>query len=256
MIYRGVFFMRMVITLKAENSIDLPIDHNHIIQSWIYSSISKELATFLHDEGFVVNGRTFKLFCFSRLMGNFSLFPARQRILYSGMAQLVITSPLNYFIEELANGMLLSPSVRLGSNDLMVERVDVYDEEITQDEIIVKTLSPITVYSTLLRMDGRKYTAYFAPRDPEYNEMITNNLIKKCQAILNSSEEFQVSDVLVTPLGMGKMNIVRYKNIIIKGYSGRLKLSGPKNLLQTAIECGLGSKNSQGFGCIEIERRH
>lgn len=248
--------MKIIITLKSDKAIDLPIDHNHIIQSWIYSSISQELANFLHNEGFIVNGRTFKLFCFSRILGDFSLHPERQRIVYHETVRLVITSPLDYFIEEFANGILLRPTVRLGSNDLIVESVDVYDEEVPQEEIIVKTLSPITVYSTLLRMDGRKYTAYFAPRDPEYNEMITNNLIKKCQAILNSSREFQVGDVLVQPIGLEKMSIVRYKNIIIKGYSGRLKLSGPKNLLQTAIECGLGSKNSQGFGCIEIERRH
>lgn len=248
--------MKMVVTFKSETNIDLPIEHNHIIQSWLYTSISEELAAFLHNQGFVVNGRTFKLFCFSRLMGSFSMHKERQRIIYGDTIRLVITSPLKYFIEELANGILLRREIRLGSNDLLVENVEVKDEAISKSEIIVRTLSPITVYSTLLRMDGRKYTAYFAPRDPEYDEMITANLLKKCQAIVNSPIELTTGEVTVVPLGQGKMNIVRYKNIIIKGYSGRLKLSGPQPLLQAALDCGLGSKNSQGFGCIEIARRH
>lgn len=247
--------MRMTITLKSEKCIDLPIEYNHILQSWIYSSISERLADFLHNEGFVVNGRRFKLFCFSRLMGTFSFDPVRQRIFYNDTVQLVVTSPLHYFIEELANGLLLTPHVRLGSNDLFVEHVDVHTEKILQDEMIVRTLSPITVYSTLLRMDGRKFTAYFMPRDPEYNEMITQNLVKKYQAAFVMEKDFLHEPVVLTPLGRGKVHIVRYKDTIIKGYMGRLKVSGSPELLQTALDCGLGSKNAQGFGCIEIERR-
>ena len=248
--------MKAIITFKPEQTVDLPINYNHIIQSWIYNSISPALADFLHNEGFQVGGRNFKLFSFSRLMGTFLMHPERQRIIYNGEIKLVITSPLNYFIEELANGVILARNVRIGSNELTVESVEVYEEDILKNEIIVKTLSPITVYSTLLRMDGRKYTAYFAPRDPEYNEMITTNLIKKCQAILQDDFDFEVGDVKIEPLGKGKVNIIRYKDTIIKGYSGRLLLSGPQNLLNVAITCGFGSKNSQGFGCIEIERRH
>lgn len=248
--------MKLFLVLRSDKSIDLPIDYNHLIQSWIYQSINKELSTFLHNKGFVVNGRSFKLFCFSRLMGNFSLEVKRQRIFYEGAVKLVITSPLKTFIEQLANGILLNRFVRLGGNELMVEHLNVSEEVVVEDEIVANTLSPVTLYSTLLRMDGRKYTAYFVPRDPEYDELATMNLAKKFYAARQEEDFVQPQNLVrVYPLGRGKINVVRYKGIIIKGYSGRLRLSGSAYLLQTAVNCGLGSKNSQGFGCIEIDRR-
>ncbi|MFZ3132612.1 MAG: CRISPR-associated endoribonuclease Cas6 [Desulfosporosinus sp.] len=42
---------------------------------------------------------------------------------------------------------------------------------------------------------------------------------------------------------------------MIKGYSGMMELSGPSQLLQVAIDAGLGSKNSQGCGCLEMMGR-
>ena len=29
-------------------------------------------------------------------------------------------------------------------------------------------------------------------------------------------------------------------------------MTGPQPLLQMAVDCGLGSKKSQGFGCVEV----
>lgn len=45
---------------------------------------------------------------------------------------------------------------------------------------------------------------------------------------------------------------MKYKGFIVKSYSGRLFLEGPRSLLQMAVAAGLGSKNSQGFGCVKI----
>ncbi|KJS47026.1 MAG: CRISPR-associated protein Cas6, partial [Peptococcaceae bacterium BRH_c23] len=52
-----------------------------------------------------------------------------------------------------------------------------------------------------------------------------------------------------------KMHILEYKGGIIKGYSGMMELSGPPELLQVAIDAGLGSKNAQGCGCLEVMGR-
>lgn len=48
-------------------------------------------------------------------------------------------------------------------------------------------------------------------------------------------------------------HVFSYKNTIVKGYSGKLLISGPRGLLQMAVDSGLGSKGSQGFGCIELK---
>jgi len=46
--------------------------------------------------------------------------------------------------------------------------------------------------------------------------------------------------------------LINYKNTIIKGYSGKMVVTGPIELLQMAVDAGLGSKNGQGFGCVEL----
>lgn len=48
------------------------------------------------------------------------------------------------------------------------------------------------------------------------------------------------------------MAIIKYKGTVIKGYSGDFILKGNPELIKLAYDTGLGSKNSQGFGCIEV----
>lgn len=249
--------MKLIIYLKSDHHIDLPMDDNHLVQSWIYHSISDQLSSFLHDQGFIVNGRSFKLFCFSRLIGNFEVNRERNRRIYQKEIQVVISSPLRYFMEEMANSLLLSPQVRLGSNLLTIDRIEGCEETVVSDAITVQTLSPVTMYSTMLRMDGRKYTVYFEPRDSEYSVMMTENLKKKYQAVsqMPLPEVLKNAVVHIEAVGQGRMHVLRYKGFIIKGYMGVLKLTGPQALLQTALDCGLGGKNSQGFGCIEIQKK-
>jgi len=43
-----------------------------------------------------------------------------------------------------------------------------------------------------------------------------------------------------------------YKETVIKAYSCRFRLGGPKELISLALNAGLGSKNSQAFGCPEV----
>lgn len=240
--------------LKAEQSIVLPIDYNHILQSVIYHSIGKKLAEFLHNKGFLGNGRVFKLFCFSRLNGNFTMNREQGTITYAKNVSFTIASPLKFFLEELANGILLNPVVRLGSNLVTVECVDGSKFIVKEPSIVVKTLSPVTIYSTFYRVDGRKYTAYFAPQEADYDTLIMENLRKKYQACYG--KDIPAPFLTIREKGTGKMDVVRYKNIIIKGYSGILELQGSIELLQMAIDSGLGSKNSQGFGCIDICKNH
>ena len=77
-----------------------------------------------------------------------------------------------------------------------------------------------------------------------------DNLLKKYE-ILNK-QDIVIDNFNIYPISKIKMNIVQYKGIIIKGYSGYFSVSGDNKLLQVMVDCGIGSKNSQGFGCIDI----
>lgn len=240
--------MYITLTLDASDGIVLPIDYNYLVQSAIYHSIDPMLAKVLHELGFVGDGRVFRLFGFSRLQGPLKLNRDNGKIYFKGTLRLVISSPVVDFAQSLANGLLLQGGWRLGNQWVKIQEIHVDSIQVEEEEIMVKTLSPVVVYSTLLRPDGRKYTAYFQPGEPNYNEMITANLRKKYKAYFQSdAPEGQVTVKAKSPL---KMNLLKYKGIIIKGYSGVLQLNGPRELLQMAVDGSLGSKNSQGLGCI------
>ena len=65
--------MRLTLELNAEGKLHLPLHYNYYIQSFLYAHISPELAKFLHDEGFVLEKRTFKMFTFSRVQRKYKI---------------------------------------------------------------------------------------------------------------------------------------------------------------------------------------
>jgi CRISPR-associated endoribonuclease Cas6 len=67
-------------------------------------------------------------------------------------------------------------------------------------------------------------------------------------------EEPPLHDGTIRPLRVDKrkQHIVKFKDTVIKGWSGTYELALPPPYLELAYYAGLGAKNSQGFGCIEL----
>lgn len=235
---------------SASEKITLPIHHNHIVQGLIYECLNKELSQFLHEKGFKHHERSFKMFTFSRLMGRFNMDREKRQIIFDTPIDLIIASPVEGFFNSLAGTFLIGSTIRLGNNNLKIMSIEGEHINLKGDEVIVQTLSPIVVYSTFLRPDNRKYTCYFQPGDPDYDRLITENLKKKYVSFFNIEAPEGIVEVKnLTPC---RRAIINYKNIVIKGYSAKLKLVGPRELLKISLEAGIGSKNSQGFGMIKL----
>lgn len=194
--------------------------------------------------------RTFRMFSFSLLQGLYQMDKENKTICFKGEIKLTVTSPLEEFCQSLVNILLTEGSMRFGPQEVRIEKVQARQLLIDKQEVTVKTLSPVVLYSTLLRPDGRKYTAYFQPGESDYVRLASENLQKKYLAFYG--KEPPAGEVKVIPLGLQKMRIINYKDTVIKGYTGKLRLTGPIPLLQLAVDGGLGSKNSQGFGCVEV----
>lgn len=247
--------MQLTIQLHSTSPISLPIQYNHILQGIIYDSINQELATFLHDQGFQVGKRTFKLFTYSKLYGEYTLQREEGRIVFKSPIQWILSSPVKEFCHSIANGLLFKEQVRFGTNGLEVQDVQVQQPIVEAESIEVTTLSPVVAYSTLTRFDGRPYTCFYQPGDPDFNGIIAENLRKKYLAMHGEGAEIPAGEVNVTSVSPVKQSILNYKNTVIKGYSGKLRLAGPRELLQVAVDAGLGSKNSMGFGCVRLVQR-
>lgn len=244
--------MHLIIEFISEKPIILPLFYNSIIQAFIYKTMDEELAEFLHEKGYGT-GRAFKLFTCSNILCKADTQSQPGYIIFGKRIKIEIASPVDKICESFASG-LFKKRLFLGKNIVDVSSLTIDRQEVTSDTITVTTLSPVVSYSTLIKPDGKKYTCYFQPGEPDFQRICTENLRKKYTAYTN--EEAPVSQISIKPMTQPRLHIIKYKDTIIKGYSCEMELCGPKALLQMAVDAGLGGKNSQCFGLIRLcERR-
>ncbi len=250
--------MRIAITFigKREQSISLPIHYNEKIQGMIYRHLSKTLADWLHGAGYEQGKRRFRLFTFSRLQGKYRI--KNGEISFSGLVKLWVSSPNKDILESFATHLVKESVIRLGRNTCELVSVEVMMNRPLKSPVRVRVLSPITVYSTLYTPEKRRKTYYYSPQEPEFNTLILKNLSKKLQAFHNSAVEIPEPDgASIRPVHVNTRHlaILKYKNTIIKGWRGIYELNMPEPYLSMAMDAGLGAKNSQGFGMVEVMKR-
>lgn len=246
--------MHLIISLRPSNEVlRLPLHYNRLVQAAIYTNLGSDLAEFLHGRGFTAGQRSFKLFTFSRLMGEYRLDKLNKEIVFIKELKLVVSSPLLQFCTSLLNHLLTRGVIYLGEEIAEVTGINVETPKVITEEAEIRLLSPVVVYSTLLKPEGGKYTCYFQPGEGEFTRLIESNLRKKYEAFYH--RQSPVGEIKIMVIGRPQFNLIMYKDTPIKGYTCRLKLTGPPDLLQMGMDAGLGSKGSQGFGCVEVVRK-
>ncbi|MGH2458845.1 MAG: CRISPR-associated endoribonuclease Cas6, partial [Chloroflexota bacterium] len=160
--------MRAIVCLNPTASAGalLPIQYNAIVQGLIYSSWNERMARFVHERGFPVGARSFRLFVFSRLSGPYDR--VGDCLHFRGPVTLQVASPIHALVEELASTWLRGGTVRLGEETLSVDSVDLRPTPAVEGAVVVRTLSPVTIYESLHAADGRTKTYYYAPTEREF----------------------------------------------------------------------------------------
>lgn len=248
--------MRLELEFGFDDRLVLPIHYNNIVQGFIYNNIEDDVfRTFLHEEGFQYEKRSFKLFTFSRLFGGFQMDTKNNTITFAPPIKLIVSSAVDEFIENFANSVIKNDDLFLGKTPVYINNISAYDYKRDCSSGIITMLSPMVIYSTVTLM-GKRKTIYHSPSTEIFNKLIYENLRKKYEIIYNEQPDNKFS---IEPLNDKdiNMNIIKYHDLIIKGWMGKYKIEGQPELIKVAYETGLGSKNSQGFGCFAIvpERR-
>lgn len=243
--------MRANINLKLEQPLKLPIHYNHILQAVILRWLGDEnYSKFIHDTGYSCGNRKYKLYCFSRFNGKFQINKLEKTIKYYDKVSFVVSSVEDEFLSYLVNNIIKNDELIIGNNNVVVEDIECSSKKLKGlNEIYTK--SPIVVYSTLMSQSGKK-TYYYNPFENEFKMLIQENLIKKYIAINNRQPIDTTFNIYPVEGSKPKEIIDIYKGTVIKGWSGKFKIEGADELLNIGYNAGLGSKNSMGFGCIEI----
>ena len=256
LIFQGERRMQILIYLVSENHITVKQSYNNLLQGLIYQFLDRLDANWLHENGFASGNRNFKLFVFSGIRERGKIDRKTKTFEFSNRISFYLSSPVDWILTQFSSNIIRARKLNLGNNSVSVESIAVMKEQtIDSDSIIIRALTPIEVHSTLIKPDGKKLTYYYSPFEGEFGKLVNTNLRKKWKAFYRREAP---GDISVKPLFSGIRNErIRYfasgnGKTLIKGWVGRFELSGDKELLKFALDAGLGSRNSQGFGMIKI----
>ncbi|HIC95846.1 TPA: CRISPR-associated endoribonuclease Cas6 [Candidatus Bipolaricaulota bacterium] len=246
--------MRIVLEFApSDGKLSLPLHYNSEVQGLIYRNLDRALSRWLHDEGMPLGKRRFKFFTFSRLLGRYRI--NGDTIEFSGPVRVHIGSVHEEILESLALHLLREPQVRLGKEPCEVAGIEVEPLPRISRPMLVRTLSPITVYRTLYTAEGKRKTYYFNPSEEEWEELILANLRRKARALGWEKPRLEgLTGAHIRPVRVGKRDerIMRYRETVIKGWTGIYELDLPEPFFLLAYDAGLGAKNPQGFGMVEL----
>ncbi|OYD17186.1 CRISPR-associated endoribonuclease Cas6 [candidate division WOR-3 bacterium JGI_Cruoil_03_51_56] len=184
--------MRIRLEFESEKGeLVVPVHYNQLIQGFIYHNLSASLADKIHSQGYKFEKRQFRMFTFSRLFGR--MRHQDDSFIFDGPVSLWIASPQTEILESFCSHMARKGRVNVGNTPCRVSALEVpfTDFPSSQDtsqsgnpvSLTIRTLSPITVYSTLFTPEGKKKTYYYAPTEPEFSKQIAANLAKKATAL-------------------------------------------------------------------------
>ena len=227
-------------------ALKLPKSYNRFLQAFFYKNMDEQIATFLHDRGYELGKRKFKLFTFSKIFGKV-LKKDYEFVYYKPTFRLYFASPKNEIsISALRKMLLENEDLFLGENRLNLLNVETIVLEEIPEEVEVKTLSPIVVYKT---EPGSKFFNYLTPHDEEFYRLLKENLKRKY--ILVYGKPFE-GEIEIEPVKVSEKDFkkVVFKGTLIKAWGGIYRIKAPKEMLKLAFETGLGAKNSAGFGMV------
>jgi|SRR5579884_384151 len=257
--------MRLAVCLNLEREALLPMSHQHLLTGLVYHLLGTsdpEYARFLHDEGYSVEAgraRRLKLFVFSGLrVPGYRRRPEGDRLrIAPGPVEWLLASPREDFLQHSATGLLTAGSVlEVGDIPLTITSVEALPAPVFGETTRFTCLTPI-VASVRIPNVG---TRYLRPCDGEaFSEAVRKNLLEKYRLVYGDTPPADdrltltfKPEYLADPRHRGGTKLIRYKDIDVVGAFAPFTLTGSTALMHMAWECGLGSRNSAGFGMIDV----
>jgi CRISPR-associated endoribonuclease Cas6 len=238
--------VKLKVTLSSDLPISLPLHYNYTLQGFIYKNLPSIYSTFLHDYGFPYGKRLFKLLTFSRLFGRCRVLKAVKKIVFSPPIYFYVSCTLEELLASHAKELIKREELKLGANRVYLESVELIEEEPKGSRVSVKTLSPVTIHSTV---NGR--ALFYGPSQQRFFQLLTDNLRKK--ATIARAEGAESVRVLPHPESNYRKVVALYKGFPVEGWKGKFLIEGSPEAIKVALSAGIGDRNSQGFGMIILE---
>ena len=229
------------ITFMPKNELRLPYAHFRILQGFFYRLLS-------FDER--VSGEThnkkdgaadaIKLFSFSDIIGKY--VNDGKRLIYRDRFVFEIRSVDTCIINTLKSHVESQKEYVINGCDCVAESFSVQEAPELPAGCVYRMNTPITVYKT---QDG--FRKHYSPHDAEFCQLIETNLRRKYARVYGDDYGGEFCLSCVNPDGCRKC-VTKFKEEYVTAYYGDFVLVADEKMQRIAYLCGLGGKNSQGFG--------
>ena len=248
--------MRVKLTLASQRpGGQLPLNYQFALASLIYATLGEADRVFaerLHDEGFGVEQRKFKLFTFSRLQAQRSRVVKDRLLLEDPHISVQISSPVADFIEHFVTGLFRCETFQLAGVVFKLESAETLPPPAFTTRMSFRALSAITETT---KEEGQKHARYLGLND-DWSRIININLRRKFQALHGrapADSNLQWSwdrDYLAEAERRGRRlsQLTDIHGIKVRGWLAPFTVEGSTELIELGYETGFGSRNSMGFG--------
>ncbi len=248
--------VRLVFTLNGSPGLRVPINYNTWLVSAIYhwlSLSSQAYADFLHNEGYRLEKRVYKLFCFSQLQVKKRRVDGDWLYLDSRSFSWCLSSARGEFIGHLLAGLEKDPQLTIAGVRAAAHKIEHVPDPALKAPARFVCLCPITA-SIWDCNSERNPTRYLEPGE-DFVKAVRTNLTRKYQVIFGrcaTDDRFVLDfDANYTAQKRTITKLVDFKGIKVRGVFSPFTADGSEELIRVGYECGFGEKNSIGFGMVE-----
>ncbi len=256
-----------------ESSFLLPFNYNYNLMSALYGLIQSSdmgYSLFLHNDGFMHQGKHFKLFTFSELKIN-GLYRVTKQGLQANTSCVdwYISTPVDKSLENIVRGIFENNRIELRNNSTLIKfyitSVKTIPEPEFKETMQMRCLSPIFMDTFIDDpKTGKKKSwtlNYFNNKDKFVNN-IKNNLVRKYEIIHQKTFKpkrfrFEFDTSYIERKGGKITSLITFKAknkipIKLRCFNSPFTIKTDPELIQVGYECGFGSKNSNGLGMVTV----
>ncbi len=236
--------MRIIVKILPKDIFVYEEINKYFIHSFIWNLLKDTEFSRLHDT------KKFKFFTFS------NIFPVSE-FKFNEEKHFIISSPNDYFIETIAEKLQNIRYLEFGIHEFELKEFKKFSMELKQRW---ETSTPIVLYE-----NNNTNTYYSTNRNPDLNfflERIKDNALKKFNAFYNKNFCFEgpIFDRLFFKRQVAVHIRKDMKEFLFLGTLWEFELNllrmneEKRQFYEFIMDCGLGEKNSFGFGCVNMQR--
>lgn len=235
---------QLSVTFCSKSPVILPRNYNYILHALLNSCWETPFPN-LHDLRYPHTNKLFKYYVYSSLNDQYENY---DKHIFQNKFSFEVRSPFDELIEKLADFFKTNKQVRLCRNTVDVVNVIVSERLLFPSSCEIYFLSPVTIHTT-----RNKSEHCYKPNDGMFHSLILNNIKNKVNTL---GFDYCLDFNFIVKGSSIKEVTTRFTKKApkdsIHAYFCSLIVDTNPDLLKFLYHCGLGDRNTNGFGMFEI----